>query len=138
MTDGFFRHIIYGPCHAKTCLMSYANNEGADQPAHPHSSLISTFVANNEGADQPAHSHSLISTFVVRCLDSTTPLVVILKISRLQLASLAKRTGLNRTWSKIHEGTFLHDVTHTSFLWKQFSIHLQFVCSYTSKLKKLT
>ena len=31
------------------CLMLYANNKGADQPAHPC---------------------SLISTFVVRCLDS--------------------------------------------------------------------
>ena len=31
------------------CLMPYANNKGADQPAHPR---------------------SLISTFVVRCLDS--------------------------------------------------------------------
>ena len=38
-----------GPGHAKTCLMPYANNKGADQPAHPH---------------------SLISTFVVSCLDS--------------------------------------------------------------------
>ena len=26
--------------------------------------------ANNKGAEQPAHLHSLISTFVVRCLDS--------------------------------------------------------------------
>ena len=26
--------------------------------------------ANNKGADQPAHLHSLISVFVVRCLDS--------------------------------------------------------------------
>ena len=26
--------------------------------------------ANNKGADQPAHSRSLISAFVVRCLDS--------------------------------------------------------------------
>ena len=25
--------------------------------------------ANNKGADQPAHPHSLISTFVVHCLD---------------------------------------------------------------------
>ena len=36
------------------CLMPYANNKGADQPAHPR---------------------SLISTFVVRCLDSIMPLV---------------------------------------------------------------
>ena len=29
--------------------------------------------ANNKGADQPAHLRSLISAFVVRCLDSITP-----------------------------------------------------------------
>ena len=37
------------PGHEKMCLMSYANNKGADQPVLPR---------------------SLISTFVVRCLDS--------------------------------------------------------------------
>ena len=31
------------PGHEKMCLMSYANNKGADQPAHPLS-LISAFV----------------------------------------------------------------------------------------------
>ena len=36
---------IYGPGHAKTCLKPYANNKGADQPAHPRS-LISTFVVH--------------------------------------------------------------------------------------------
>ena len=25
---------LFGPGHAKTCLMPYANNKGADQPAH--------------------------------------------------------------------------------------------------------
>ena len=38
--------------------------------------------ANNKGADQPAHSHSLISAFVVRCLDSIS-LNSIAEISRL-------------------------------------------------------
>ena len=52
----------FGPGHAKMCLMPYANNKGADQPAH---------------------SRSLISTFVVRCLDSVMPLVSISEISRL-------------------------------------------------------
>ena len=33
----------------------------------------------------------LISTIVVRCLDSTTPLVVIFEISTLQLASVAEQ-----------------------------------------------
>ena len=36
------------PGHVKMCLMPYANNKGADQPAHPR---------------------SLISTFIVHCLD---------------------------------------------------------------------
>ena len=51
-----------GPGHAKTCLMPYANNKGADQPAHPS---------------------SLISTFVVRCLDSRICILAISKVSRL-------------------------------------------------------
>ena len=53
---------LNGPRHAKTCLMPYANNKGADQPSHPS---------------------SLISTFVVRCLDIIMPLVSIPEISRL-------------------------------------------------------
>ena len=32
-----------GPRREKTCLREFANNIGADQPAHPHS-LISAFV----------------------------------------------------------------------------------------------
>ena len=39
--------------------------------------------ANNKGADQPAHSRSLISAFVVRCLDSIISLVSISEILRL-------------------------------------------------------
>ena len=38
---------------------------------------------NNKGADQPAHPRSLISTFVVRCLDSIISLVSIFAISWL-------------------------------------------------------
>ena len=53
---------IYKPRHEKMSLMSYVNNKGADQPAHPH---------------------SLISAFVVRCLDSVISLDLIAEISRL-------------------------------------------------------
>ena len=53
---------IYEPGHEKMCLMSYANNKFADQPAHPR---------------------SLISAFVVRCLDSIISLDSIAEISRL-------------------------------------------------------
>ena len=53
---------IIEPGHEKMCLMPYANNKGADQPAHPC---------------------SLISAFVVRCLDSIVFLDSIAEISRL-------------------------------------------------------
>ena len=52
------------PGHEKTFLMSYANNKGADQPAHPR---------------------SLISAFAVRCLDSVMSLVSVTKIPSLML-----------------------------------------------------
>ena len=45
--------------------------------------------AKNKGADQLAYPRSLISTFVVRCLDSIIPLVSISELSRLYLASMA-------------------------------------------------
>ena len=54
--------LMYEPGHEKTCIMSYANNKGADQPAHPR---------------------SLISAFVVHCLDSIISLDSISEISRL-------------------------------------------------------
>ena len=53
---------VYEPGHEKMCLMSYVNNKGADQPAHPR---------------------SLISAFVFRCLDSIISLDSIAEISRL-------------------------------------------------------
>ena len=56
------------PGHEKMCLMSYANNKGADQPVHPR---------------------SLISAFVVHCLDSIISPDSIAEISRLQLVSVA-------------------------------------------------
>ena len=39
--------------------------------------------ANNKGADQPAHPHSVISAFIVRCLDSILSILAKAKISRL-------------------------------------------------------
>ena len=50
------------PGHAKMCLMPYANNKGADQPAHPR---------------------SLISAFIVRSLDSIIFLVSRSEIPRV-------------------------------------------------------
>ena len=56
--------------------------------------------ANNRGADQPAHLCSLISTFVVRCLDSIISLVSISEISSLNLASVGEQASLSLTWSQ--------------------------------------
>ena len=54
--------LLYRPGHAKMCLMPYANNKGAAQSAHPR---------------------SLISTLVVRWLDSMICILTISKVSRL-------------------------------------------------------
>ena len=75
-------HQTFEPGHEKMCLMSYANNKGADQPAHREKMCLMSY-ANNKGADQPAHPRSLISASVVRCLDSIISLDSIADISRL-------------------------------------------------------
>ena len=63
--------------------------------------------ANNKGADQPAHSRSLISAFVVRCLYSIMSLVSVIKISGVMLASVAEQAGLSLTWSETPKTGFL-------------------------------
>ena len=63
--------------------------------------------ANNKGADQPAHPRSLISTFVVRCLDNIIPLLAIAEISRLQLVSVAEHAGMRLTLSETKKTCFL-------------------------------
>ena len=71
--------------------------------------------ANNKGADQPAHPRSLISTFIVRCLDCMICILALSNVSRYWLASVAEQAGLNLTWSKIPEDTFSRDVAHMKF-----------------------
>ena len=58
---GSMLEVTFEPGHDKICFMPYTNNKGTDQPSHPR---------------------NLISTFVVRCLDSKTPLFAIAEISR--------------------------------------------------------
>ena len=82
------------PGHVKMCLMSYANNKGADQPAHPR---------------------SLTSAFVVRCLDSIISLDSIAEISRLEQASVAAQAGLCLAWSETPEDTFCRVVAQLHF-----------------------
>ena len=53
------------------------------------------------------HPHSLISTLVVRYLDSIIPLVSDFEISSLYLASVAAQAGLGLTWSQTPKTGFL-------------------------------
>ena len=68
--------------------------------------------ANNKGADQTAHPRRLISAFVVRCLDSVMSLVSVTKLSSLLLAFVAEQASLSLTWSETPEDTFSHGVAH--------------------------
>ena len=47
----------YEPGHEKMCPMPYANNKGADQPAHPRS-LISAFVVRSSFCNQNFKPHA--------------------------------------------------------------------------------
>ena len=75
----------------RKCVMSYANNKGADQPAHPR---------------------SLISAFVVHCEDRIISLDSIAEIARLLLASVAAQACLCLAWSKTPEDTFCRVMAH--------------------------
>ena len=84
-------HRIYEPRHEKNLLVPYATNKGADQPAHPR---------------------SLISTFIVRSLDSILLILAITEISSVQLVSLAVQAGLSHTWPQTPENRFSRDKGH--------------------------
>ena len=86
-----WRGPFFLPGHEKMCLMSYANNKGADQPAHPC---------------------SLISAFVVRCLDSVMSLVSVTKISSLMLAPVAEQASLSLTGSETPKDKFHFSCIH--------------------------
>ena len=63
--------------------------------------------ANNKGADQPAHPRSLISAFVARCLNSMISLVFISEIVSVNLSSVAVQAGLSLPWSQTLKTGFL-------------------------------
>ena len=63
--------------------------------------------ANNKGADQPVHPQSLVSTFVVRYLDSIIPLASIAKISRPKLVCAAEQASLSINWWETRKIGFL-------------------------------
>ena len=78
--------LIYGPRREKTCLRRFANNTGADQPAHPR---------------------SLISAFVIRFLERTICKPAIGEISIFLLVSVAEETGLKLALLKTPKTGFL-------------------------------
>ena len=56
--------------------------------------------ANNIGADQPAHPHSLISAFVIRFLESIISKLATNEILSFLLVSVAEETGLSLAFSE--------------------------------------
>ena len=69
----------------KTCLRGFANNTGADQPAHPR---------------------SLISAFVIRFCESIICKLATCEISIFQLVSVAEETGLKLALSETQKTGF--------------------------------
>ena len=75
--------------------------------------------ANNKGADQPAHPCSLICAFIISCLDTVMSLVSVTKISSLILASVAEQASLSLTWSEAPEDTLSHDEAHLIIIFER-------------------
>ena len=93
--------------------MLYEYNQTSEKPCEPgHENPCLMSYANNKGADQPAHPRGLISAFVVRCLESIISLDSIAEISRVELASVAAQAGLCPAWSETPEDTFCRAVAH--------------------------
>ena len=67
-------HLYNGKCGEKTWLRRFANNKGADQPAHPR---------------------CLISVFAIRFLESTISKLTTSEISIFRLVTVAEETGLS-------------------------------------------
>ena len=68
---------------------------------------LSSGFAKNTGADQPAHPRSLISTLVIRVLESTISKLATSKISFFKLVSVAEQAGLNLTLSETPKTGFV-------------------------------
>ena len=63
------------------------------------------WFANNKGADQPAHPHSLISAFVICLFESIISRLAMNDISFFYLVSVAEQAGLILTlWETLKTG----------------------------------
>ena len=77
---------IHGPRREKTCLRGFANNTGADQPAHPR---------------------SLISAFFIRFVESIICKLATGEISIFWLVPVAEETGLKVALSETRKTGFV-------------------------------
>ena len=73
------RALIFGPRWEKTCLRRFANNTGADQPAHP-----------------PSQISALVIWFFERIISK----LATSEISNFLIVSVAWKTGLSLAFSK--------------------------------------
>ena len=76
----------FGPRREKTCLRGFANNTGADQPAHPR---------------------SLISAFVIHVVESIICNLATGEISIFWLVPVAEETGLKVSLSETPKTGFV-------------------------------
>ena len=74
---------MYRPINSESVTSSHSFMLKLADMSHIMRKPVFAIFANDKGADQPAHPCSLISAFVVRCLDSTIPMLAKSKISRL-------------------------------------------------------
>ena len=84
-----FGHIVFksfGPRREKTCLREFANNTGAEQPAHPR---------------------SLVSAFVIRFFESAIPKLATCGISISKLVPVDEETVLSLALSETPKTGFL-------------------------------
>ena len=78
--------VRYGPRREKTCLRRFANNKGADQPAH---------------------TRSLIIGFAIRLLESIISKLATSEVSLLYIVSVAEETGLKLALSETPQTGFV-------------------------------
>ena len=83
--------VICGRCRKKTCLRGFANNKGADQPAH---------------------QRRLISAFVIRFLEVIIYKYAIGEIATFYLVSEAEETDLKLVMLETPEDRFSRDEAH--------------------------
>ena len=74
----------------------------SETPFYTKLGLDARWFANNKGADQPAHPRSLISAFVIRLLESIIHVskFAASEILIFELVSVAEQAGLNLTFSE--------------------------------------